>query len=396
MSTEPAPRATLPAERRARLLATLRRDGVLRVADLTTELDVTAVTVRRDIAQLEREGLLRRVHGGAVPLETPGGAPGSAPVTTPPARPGDERPGATGQVGEQPVTTSTTGTVGVMVPSLDYYWPGVVRGMEDEARRHGLRVVLRGSSYEAADERPALERLAQTENLRGLILAPRVDAGHGSQVARWLVDSGIPHVLVEREATLAPHREALESVVSDHALGALMAVHHLADLGHRRVGLVLSRESPTSRKVAAGWRAACADLGLTTDEHFERLAPDRHSPEFPGVVDEIVATAVGSGTTALLVHSDPEASIVAQRAMERGLAVPGGLSIISYDDEVAGLFSPAMTAVRPPRDAVGRAAVDLLAKRLADPDRPVHRTAISPQLMVRESTGPVPDGRETH
>jgi DNA-binding LacI/PurR family transcriptional regulator len=155
---------------------------------------------------------------------------------------------------------------------------------------------------------------------------------------------------------------------------------------------VLSRDSPTSRKIAAGWRAACAELGLSTDEHFERLAPDRHLPEFPGVIDEVVSTTLSSGTTGLLVHSDPEASAVVQRAQDRGVSVPGELSVVAYDDEVAGLFSPAMTAIRPPRASVGHAAVDLLAKRLADPDRPVHRVAISPRLVVRESSGPL-DGR---
>ncbi|WP_265521134.1 substrate-binding domain-containing protein [Oerskovia flava] len=361
MTTEQAQRAPLAAERRAHVLAALEREGVVRVADLTDELGVTAVTIRRDIATLEREGLLARVHGGAV------------------AASGDHRAG----------DPAITATIGVLVPSLDYYWPGVVRGMEIEARKHGLKIVLRGSSYEAADERPTLQRLVESENLRGLVLAPRTDGPHAQEMVQWLARSGVPHVLVEREAALAPHREALESVVSDHALGALMAVHHLADLGHRRVALVLSRLSPTSRKIAAGWRAACADLGLSTDEHFERLAPDRHEPGFPRVVEEVVETALSSGTTALLAHSDPEAFAIVQHAQDRGLSVPGDLSVVAYDDEVAGLFSPALTAVRPPRSAVGHAAVDLLVKRLEDPSRAVHRVAISPRLVVRESTGPV-------
>ncbi|WP_454043806.1 substrate-binding domain-containing protein [Cellulosimicrobium sp. Marseille-Q8652] len=365
MTTEEMQRAPLAAERRAHLLASLERDGVVRVADLTDELGVTAVTVRRDIAQLEREGLLARVHGGAVPV--------------------DGREGGTER--------TPTATIGVLVPSLDYYWPGVVRGMEAEARKHGLRVVLRGSSYEVADERPTIERLVEGEDLRGLILAPRTDSPHAQELVQWLARTDVPSVLVEREAALAPHREALESVVSDHALGALMAVHHLADLGHRRVGLVLSRQSPTSRKIAAGWRAACGDLGLSSEEHFERLAPDRHKPEFTKAIADVVDTAVASGTTALLAHSDPEAFAIVQSAQDRGLSVPGDLSVVAYDDEVAGLFSPALTAVRPPRAAVGHAAVDLLAKRLADPTRPVHRVAISPKLVVRESTGRVAAGR---
>jgi DNA-binding LacI/PurR family transcriptional regulator/biotin operon repressor len=353
--------APLAAERRSHLLAALERDGVVRVSTLTAELGVTPVTIRRDIAQLEREGLVVRVHGGAVAAE---------PVSTAPEAP--------------------TASVGVLVPSLDYYWPRVVRGMEVEARRHRLRVTLRGSSYEATDERPLLERLLATEkNLRGLVLAPRTDAPHTPDLIQWLAGCGVPSVLMEREASRALHREALETVVSDHALGAVMAVHHLADLGHRRVGLVLSRESPTSRKIAAGWRAACSELGLSSDEHFERLAPDRHTAGFQRAVAEVVDTVQRTRTTGLLVHSDPEAFAIVQAAQDRGLSVPGDLSVVAYDDEVAGLFSPALTAVSPPREAVGIAALDLLAKRLDDPSRPVHRTVISPRLVVRESTGPV-------
>jgi predicted ArsR family transcriptional regulator len=57
---EPPP---LPAERRERLLADLRTRGTLRVSDIARTLGVTAVTVRRDIAQLADEGVIERVHG---------------------------------------------------------------------------------------------------------------------------------------------------------------------------------------------------------------------------------------------------------------------------------------------------------------------------------------------
>jgi DeoR family fructose operon transcriptional repressor len=46
-----------------------RRDGRVDVAALAEELDVTAETIRRDLSSLERQGLLRRVHGGAIPVE---------------------------------------------------------------------------------------------------------------------------------------------------------------------------------------------------------------------------------------------------------------------------------------------------------------------------------------
>jgi DeoR family transcriptional regulator, fructose operon transcriptional repressor len=56
-------------ERRQSIVARARRDGRVNVAELATELDVTAETVRRDLSELEQSGLLRRVHGGAVPVD---------------------------------------------------------------------------------------------------------------------------------------------------------------------------------------------------------------------------------------------------------------------------------------------------------------------------------------
>ena len=362
--TDQARQGPLAAARRAHVLAVLARDGQVRISSLTEELAVAPVTLRRDLAQLEREGLLLRVHGGAVP----------APVADGPAPDAMEDP--------------PTGAVAVLVPSLNYYWPNVVRGMEAAAQQRGLRILLRGASYELQDERPALERLARNESVRGLIVAPNTETEHAQDVVQWLAASGLPTVLVERDAVVLPGHEPAESVTTDHALGGALAARHLASLGHRRVGLVLSRFSPTSRKIAAGWHAACKELGLTTTPEVDALLPDRSSADFSGTVDAMLDAALTAGVSGLLVHSDPEAMAVIDLALNRGIAVPGDLSVAAYDDEVAELFSPALTAVSPPRAAVGRAAVDLVAARLADPARPAHRVVLSPRLVLRDSTAP--------
>ena len=321
---------------------------------------------------MEYEGLLVRIHGGAVP-----------PAIT--ADEGDED--APSSAAEPAVAR----TIAVLVPSLNYYWPGVTRGMEQEARRRGVRVIVRAASYSLQDERPVLERFVNAEGVDGLIVAPNTETPHRQDVIQWLAECGVPSVLVEREAVVLPGNEPVESVTSDHALGAVLAARHLAGLGHRTVGLVISRDSPTSRKISRGWDEACRELDLTPTEHFESFLPDRTSPDFSAAVDAALDTAVERGTTALLVHPDPEAMAFADLALARGIRVPEDLSIIAYDDEVAAMFSPALTAVRPPREALGAAAVDLLLRRLEDPARPVHRVTVSPALNVRASTPPPPE-----
>lgn len=56
-------------ERHAEIVTRARRDGRVDVNRLARDLDVTSETIRRDLTQLERRGVLRRVHGGAIPVE---------------------------------------------------------------------------------------------------------------------------------------------------------------------------------------------------------------------------------------------------------------------------------------------------------------------------------------
>ena len=66
------------AERQQQILQEAREQGRVEVAGLATLLGVTSETVRRDLTALERHGLLRRVHGGAIPLDRLGFEPGIA------------------------------------------------------------------------------------------------------------------------------------------------------------------------------------------------------------------------------------------------------------------------------------------------------------------------------
>ncbi len=351
----------LPAERRAKVVELIRDRGTARVHDLADALDVSAITVRRDINFLAEQGLVHRVRGGATV------AGGPVPGTAPPA-------------GELP-------TVGMVVPSLDYYWPDVIKGVREASAEEDVRIVLRGATYEAADERRQLARLVETGAVDGLLVAPTTTGAEGEALVEWLRSVDLPVVLLERTPGDS-YREVVESVVSDHARGAAMAVVHLAEAGHRRVGVCTTVTSPTSPHVRRGWREACERLGLPVEGTPDVRTADSRDPAWPAALDALLDRCAATGTTALLVHSDPEAISLVQRCQERGVHVPRDLAVVTYDDEVAELCDPPLTAVRPPKAAVGRAAVALLAARLRDhdPHRPAHRVVIEPRLVVRSSS----------
>jgi len=358
----------LPAERRERLLADLRARGTLRVSDIARSLGVTAVTVRRDIAQLADEGTIERVHGG-IRLPRQSGAAVE-----------DSGPGSSSEDAELPA-------VGMVVPSLDYYWPGIIQGARDAAEEAGVRIVLRGSSYDdVADVRRQTAWLIESVGIQGLLIGPPTVGTEAAELIGWLAGLDIPVVLVERVATAGPYHEHMESVATDHVFGASLAVRHLAAEGHRRVGFFASATSPHTAKVRLGWRETAEELGLDLDGTPDVISPDHRSPQWTEEVDKALDACAATGTTALLVHSDREAISLVARCEERGIRVPGDLAVVAYDDEVAGLAYPALSAVRPAKHAIGETAVELLAKRMQDGSRPVHRVRISPRLVVRDSS----------
>lgn len=365
----------LPDQRRERLLADLHAHGTLRVSEIARALGVTTVTVRRDIAQLADEGAIERVHGG---IRLPRGGDGQPQFSV-----AVEEPGRSTSADE-----ASLPAVGMVVPSLDYYWPEIVRGARDAAPDAGVRIVLRGSSYDdVADVRRQTAWLLETAGIQGLLIAPPTIGDEAVRLIDWLAALDIPVVFIERTATVGLYSEHVESVSTDHAFGASLAVRHLAARGHRRVGFLASASSPHTPAVRRGWQQTAAAIGLELDAP-ELISPDHRDPRWDDEIDRGIDAWLASGTTALLAHSDREAISLVARCEERGIHVPGDLAVVAFDDEVAGLANPALSAVRPAKYTIGESAMQLLSKRLLDPARPVHRVLISPQLIVRDSSSP--------
>lgn len=348
----------LPDGRRDRIVAELRSRGMLRISDLAELMGVAPVTLRRDIARLAEDGVVRKLHGGAVLNEE-----------VLPLASQDDLPLR----------------VGMLVPSLDFYWPEVIRGAQEMAAERGATLVLRGTSYAEADFHDHATHLISA-GVDALLLAPDVRATSTMALLEWLHEAAVPLVLVERGARRETTSLPFESVTTDHTGGAGAAVRHLAALGHTRIGFVTNPGSPHADAIRRGWELAVEECGLPTDAFTRELRRPEPGDDASDVA-QLVEDCVASGTTAVLVHADREAIAIAQQCQRQGLDVPGDLSIVAYDDEVAALFTPALTAVRPPRISIGRAAMGLVLDRLRDAGRPTHRVIITPKLNVRESTG---------
>jgi DNA-binding LacI/PurR family transcriptional regulator len=356
-------------QRRERLMEELRAHGAITVRDIAVKLGVSELTIRRDVNILADEGLVSRVHGGAT-LPSP-----------------LDRSGAAGR--QQPHSYS----IGMVVPSLDYYWPQVISGARAEAEEQNLRIMVRGSAYDAADNRRQVQALLDTQNIDGLIVAPDMTGESGQELLRWLNALPIPVVLAERRPPEENPAHRLEWVATDHAFGAGMAVRHLWQEGHRKIGCLTDSSSPTSPHVVRGWRQAMAALKNPVEDAVHEDSARTANGDRAAHFDHVLELCGKTGTTAMLVHSDTQAVAFVQHCVDKGLKVPGDMAIVGYDDEVAYLAEPAISAVRPPKQYVGKEAVQLMAARLAEGRlRPVHRIQLNPDLILRESSIGAPRG----
>ncbi|MGC4938459.1 GntR family transcriptional regulator [Kribbella sp. DT2] len=265
--------------------------------------------------------------------------------------------------------------VGVAVPSMTYYYPRIIVGIERELAAQGGQMMLRSTEWDMAEEERAIESLIGA-GVAGLIVAPdQPGGGRDGGGVRMVEEAGLPIVLVERG--LEDPATVHEFVGSNHAAGARAAVNHLKSLGHTRIGY-LERPGPhTAPQVYAGLED---DVVLTrSTERWSTADADR-------LLDDLL----GADVTGVICFADREANLLLTAALNRGIDVPRQLSVISYDDEVADLSDVPLTAVSPAKFEVGRLAVNVLRARLKDPEAPRQQISLVPRLIVRDSTGPGP------
>ncbi|MEZ5681719.1 MAG: LacI family DNA-binding transcriptional regulator [Erythrobacter sp.] len=164
-----------------------------------------------------------------------------------------------------------------------------------------------------------------------------------------------------------------------------LAVEHLTGLGHERIGFIAGPEEYS----LAGWRIdgwadAMQAAGLDTSDLCRRGDFGFES----GLVAARALLDLPSPPTAIIASSDQMTLAALEVAKERGLEVPGDLSLVSFDNTPLVRFtSPPLTALDQPIAATASRAVELLIDN-GDGDAPAQPVVIEGDLVVRGSTAP--------
>lgn len=172
--------------------------------------------------------------------------------------------------------------------------------------------------------------------------------------------------------------------------GIDLAVAHLVELGHRHVGFIA--RPPEMRLARLGPAVRLLDGYLKVCEKRELIPLYREA----GMSADAVYTAANSlldeepKLKALITVSGSAAVGAIRAATERGLRVPGDVSIVSLaSNRIAALITPPLSAINFPTDKMGYEAARMLINALEHPDRRIEQVLLAPKLIIRESSAPL-------
>ncbi len=277
---------------------------------------------------------------------------------------------------------TTVGSIYVRCPYLltDYFGL-IVSSIAETLELYGKQLVL--NAGEASQLTSVLPSLHARPGISGaiMILPPEPSEQLDALRARKF-----PFVVVDPRQTMP---RDIVAVSAAHFAGARKLTKHLVDLGHRGIGVVAGpKDWLASNDRMAGHTSAMADVGVLPSPSLIRSAQATVEAGYHAAQELL---DLENRPTALVCFNDKAAVGALQAAHERGLRVPYDLSIAGFDDiDLATATHPMLTTVRQPLQEMGRMAVTLLIRLLERHRLEALHVELATELVVRDSTGPVP------
>lgn len=342
--------------------------------ELMERFNVSKITVVNALTGLANEKIITRV-------------PGRGSFVSGPAADHSDAPTASGRADKRAGETVRTGTIGLIIPSIDDYFAArLVEGVQKALLENGYRTVILLSNSSLKLEQDAIDMLMNI-GAEGMLIFPVDEEQYNERILSMKL-SGYPFLLIDR---YLPGVET-HYIAADGRLGTRLAVDYLWELGHRDIAIC--SDSPmqtiTVQERIDGYMGALKDKGalinpahIITGFYVDSLKEVESHPLYRYIRNRMATAYIAlNGRLGVQIH---------QMARKAGLSVPEDVSIVSFDDptSIVEEFS-IFTHIKQFEQEMGsRAAAQLLEIiRNGEGGGTYRKTLIKPELVVRQTTGP--------
>ncbi|HLV99573.1 MAG TPA: LacI family DNA-binding transcriptional regulator [Ktedonobacterales bacterium] len=264
-------------------------------------------------------------------------------------------------------------SIGLIVEdSAEPFQATLGRAIERVALEHDSLLFVASSAGTSERERLLVQALA-SRRVDGLLVVP---SNHPHDYLRIEIQSGVPVVFVDRPVPGI----AADTVLTDNVGGAIQAVRHLIDHGHRRIAIIADLPDIfTANERFEGYQTALRAAGLEYDPSlvFRNAPTDRDS------IAECVVRALDREDPATALFTGNSFITVATLRALKGCSHRPAL--VGFDDfELADLLTPGISVVAQDAWSMGTHAAELLFKRIHGDQ--------SPTVQIRLATALIPRG----
>jgi LacI family transcriptional regulator len=273
-------------------------------------------------------------------------------------------------------------TIGVVVGDLtNPIYSELVKLLEGHALARGYTTMVSNTDGHREREAASIEMLLE-RRVAGIAMLQF--SGDRSVVDEVIAD-GVAL------AVISCSEERADFVTVDEERGLAIAVRHLVELGHRRLGYVTSPliEESTDRARHDSFMHECRSAGCEETGTFS-LDVEAVLARRPGATDEL-ARLIGSGGPTAFAAANDIAAIALMEAIEHlGVSVPGDISIVGFDGiGLGGLSRIGLTTVAQPLERMAEIGIRLLMERMEKGSAmPLRHVLLEPRLIVRTTSSP--------
>lgn len=269
-------------------------------------------------------------------------------------------------------------TIGVIASNMaNPFFFDIYKTIESDAHARGFEVVVANTDYRP-EQLVTSVRLMIGRRVAGLAaIVSEMDP----ELIQELTESRIPVVFYD----VGTPRPNITNIRVNYRRGIEKVIDYLDSLGHRRLGFIGHHAmlAPINERMKAVLDAVArnSSLHVKTAADADTLEGGRQAAR--------ALLSSGYQPTAIICVNDITAVGALRELRERGLRVPGDVSVTGFDNVKLSEFCfPALTTVHIPRERIGQIICDHLIPDPAQPAAKEHEIVIDPELVVRESTGP--------
>lgn len=256
------------------------------------------------------------------------------------------------------------------------FWVKIINGIEKELNRKGISAFLSVIESDDEDTIPLSIKQMKTD---GVMILGQIPLKHVISVST----SGLPIVLVDSQYS---HLK-FDHVMANNYTGAYEATEHLIGCGHKRIGFVGAASYSYSFKERLRGFMDCMNdqrtngfISYQITDHFDDFYTPFSKKQFKMVMD------ARERPTAMLCANDIAAFCAYDLLSEAGLKIPQDVSVMGFDNVPKSEWvSPPLSTVHIPKTSMGERAVDLLMKKIENPDKTLELVLVGTHLIKRES-----------